>query len=293
MDGEDFILYTRWVVDQMKWLFWFGFFAITSSSTLAQLQHGTVGVVYFTKDKVIVAADSRVLVRGRSPADTACKIATPRGQMVFVSANVMSYTNGGIGDFVDSWSNNDEIHRAYDTASLLYATRHDRIVGTAFEWGKSISSHFESLLLSHPEKIDEIVGKNEVLTIAEIAGLDNDGTFILFQIRIFFKKGVSPAIFPEVRQILDCPKSFCAIGEVGIKDEFCNLASKRAKKEAKKWKPPKKSSPADYDILRTKRLVELTIQYHDDDVGGPVDAVQLDRDGTVRWIAPKENCQKD
>jgi hypothetical protein len=121
---------------------------------------------------------------------------------------------------------------------------------------------------------------------------DDDGTLILFQTDVTYQEGVLGNAVSTTRQVT-CPKSYCAIGEVAIVDEFVNLTSERAKEETQSWKPPKKSDPKDYDILKTIRLVELTIQYHNDDVGGSVDAVQMDKDGGVHWFAIKKNCAKD
>ena len=49
-----------------------------------------------------------------------------------------------------------------------------------------------------------------------------------------------------------------------------------------------------YDMLHAMRMVDLTMMYHKgNDVGGPVDAVQLRRsDGSerVHWYARKQNC---
>lgn len=277
----------------MKALFMLSLFTILCSPTHAQIQYGTIGVVYFTKDKVVVAADSRGLVGNTPPDDTVCKIATPHGQIVFVSSHAMGYRNSGL-DLVKPWSNVEEIHQAYDTASLLYSSRHDRIIGSAIEWGKSISSHFQSMLLWHSEQVIEVARTgNGILTRAMIGGVNDDGSLLLVETIITFQEGVLQYPSP-ITHTLECPKSYCAIGEVEIEQEFVNLTSKRAKKEARKWKPPKKSNPADFDILRAMRLVELTIQYHEgNDVGGKIDAVEMDKDGSMRWFAIKDNCAKD
>ncbi len=176
----------------------------------------------------------------------------------------------------------------------MHSTNHDRVVGTAIEWGNIISSKFGGALLSHPEQVAEVARQgNGILTRAIIGGLNDDGTLILLQTIVKYEGGVLSSPSAETTQITHCDKSYCAIGEVEVEQEFVNLTSERAKKEAKKWKPPKNSKPADYDILRAMRLVDLTIQYHGNDVGGPIDAVEMDKDGSVRWFAIKENCQKD
>jgi hypothetical protein len=83
------------------------------SPGLAQVEHGTVVVVYFTPDKIIMAADSRVIRIGQNipPNDEECKITVIRGQVIFSSANVASYTAPG-SDVVESWKNADEARSA-------------------------------------------------------------------------------------------------------------------------------------------------------------------------------------
>ena len=279
----------------MKRFLFLALFVIVSFPTLGQIEHGSIAVVYLTNDKIITAADSRGVLSGSGipPDDSACKIVAPDGRMIFASTGSVGYKNGGSNDFVQSWSNTEEIRRAYSTSSRLYSTNLDRIMGAANEWGRLISWHYQSLILWHPEMVAEKARKEHgVLTVGLFGGLGDDGTLILFQTDVTYQEGFLATASPNTRQVT-CPKSYCAIGEVAIVDEFVNLTSERAKEEAQNWKPPKKSDPKDYDILKTVRLVELTIQYHDDDVGGSVDAAQLDKNGRVHWFAIKKNCAKD
>ena len=286
----------------MKWLLPAALLVVICSPTSAQLQHGTVAVVYFTKGKIVVAADSRQLTSGDAPPDdTVCKIATPHGKLVFVSSGTVGYKSLDDRDSVQSWTNIEEVHRAYDKASLQYSTDYDRFSGTAWEWGNSISAHFESLLLANPGSVRADGGKSGVLTQSFMGWLESDGAPMLLYTRIVFHDGPFPSISHETIPVLhDCGlvKPYCPIGHEEIVTEFVNLTSERAKQEANTWMPPKNSRPADYDLLKTKRLVDLTIQYHvpkagrPSEVGGKIDAVEMDTGGSMRWFV-KENCAKD
>jgi hypothetical protein len=281
-----------------------GFFLITlaimGSPTVAQSRFGTVAVVYYTKDKIIVAADSRSTAS--EPGfmmvdDWVCKIATPHGKMIFVSSGFFSWHQAA-GDPVpvQSFSNVDEIYPAYETAARLYPS--NRLLGAAMEWGKLASSHAESLRLSHPEEIARDLQKEKgTLTRALFGGLADDGSLQLRMAVIEPQSATDPRVGFTTSEA-GCIKNYCAIGETDITQEFTTLASERARKEAKEWRPPDGSKPADYDILRTMRLVELTIKYHlsdagGSDVGGPIDAVEMDKNGSVRWFAAKKNCRQD
>jgi hypothetical protein len=187
----------------MKGPFLLIFLAVASSPTLAQIQHGTIGVVYYTKDKIIVAADSRVLPSfvNASPDDNECKVTTPYGKLVFVSSGAAAYHNGGVAGSVQSWSNIEEIHRAYSTTSLLYSTNYDRIMGTA----ESIASNWQSLLLEHPDVvIDAARMGNGILTRAIMGGFDNDGTLVIGEVAVSYQEGLSTIQFST--NGLSCPK---------------------------------------------------------------------------------------
>jgi hypothetical protein len=52
----------------------------------------------------------------------------------------------------------------------------------------------------------------------------------------------------------------------------------------------KKLLPGNSDAFKTMRVVELVIRYyHGNDIGGPVDAVQLGHAGSMHWYARKPN----
>jgi hypothetical protein len=270
--------------------------AIASCPAFAQIQQGSVAVVYYSEahDKIIMAADSRALWTGNPvPDNTACKIAAPQGKMLFVSTNFGGWKNGGPKDVVPSWMNVEEIHRAYNTASMLYTAPGARVHGAADEWGKLTTSHFQALLQEHPEAVTEFAKKNHgVLTKAFIGGLGNRGTMLLWKTTVSYQQGV---VSYEMHGV-GCPNSFCPIGGGAEKvaEEFTNQTSPRAIREAKEWKPPKSSKPEDYDILKTMRFVELSIKYYKgNDVGGKIDAVEMSKDGSVHWYTAKPNCTQD
>ena len=63
------------------------------SSAVARVKTGTIVVAYFTEDKIIMAADSRIVFDHQRTVknDSECKISTPYGKMIFSSSNFMGY----------------------------------------------------------------------------------------------------------------------------------------------------------------------------------------------------------
>jgi hypothetical protein len=255
------------------------------SSAIAQMQTGTVVVVYLTQEKVIMAADSRtVFDDNRPPNDSKCKIVALDGKVIFGSSGLMDFTT--ISPRLSlQWSNTEEARKAY--ASTVGSPTGKRIAAVANQWGQAIALNFQSLYFFYPQEITKRLRDNDILTQAYFAGIEN-GEPVLYWTTVSFG-GI--LITPQVRKIT-CPlQHFCAIGRTAISTEFTGLTSQRAKGEAVSWKPSPKADLADYDLLRTIRLVDLTIAYRwERDVGGPIDAVQLNRDGSLRWFQRKDNC---
>ena len=126
-------------------------------------------------------------------------------------------------------------------------------------------------------------------------GIGANGALVLFDTRVTLmpsKSGMVPRyhVIPTPK----CPwRDYCGIGHTEIVIEFASLLSPRAKLEAVRWKPSRKD--LDYNVAKMMRLVELTEKYQTGPptVGGLVDAVQLSKDGTLRWLDRKANCPEN
>src|SRR5262249_39507454 len=68
--------------------------------------------------------------------------------------------------------------------------------------------------------------------------------------------------------------------------EFSGLTSERAKAEEKRWIKPKGTSA---ELLTMIHYIKLAEKY-DKEVGGPVDALEFRKDGSVKWLHRKKNC---
>lgn len=270
-------------------------FFLVSSSAFPQVQHGTLGVVYMTKEKIVVAADSRSMELGVKgpPNDSQCKIAAPHGKFIFLVFWGIGYRNHGFPDTAPSWKSIDEIYKAYDAAPAprVPPVPDDVRMSTLTEWMNLVSVDFRTMYRIHRSAILNLADAGHgVLARGAMFGFDSKGTPSGRVGTIAFDEGQVYSLMDA--PILNCPNHFCSYGHVEIVDEFVNLKSPRARKEATEWKPPKGTAPKDYDILKAMRLVELAIQ-DGQDVGGKVDAVEMLRNGDVRWFAIKSNCRKD
>jgi hypothetical protein len=263
-----------------------------NSKAAAQLTQGSVAVGYFSDKKLIIAADSRAIdIKGGTPDDTKCKIAVLGGKVIFVSTGGAGYSTIEQSDPVQGWNNIDEARRAYEmiVGKSENASGHTRAV--ANQWAELMVTHFVGLNLFHPDRAASIAYVTHgVPTIALFGGRDLSGNLELISITITLVPNRIPAVAfgsPPVACTL------CVIGEADVPIEFIHVTSGRAKLDAKHWRAFNDSSTSDYDIRHTMHFVELTEKYHASNVGGPIDAVQLTREGNLRWLSRKKNCQAD
>ena len=170
-------------VKLIRWAYRFFLVLCLASPAMAQILHGTIAAVYFTKDKIVMAADSRgVLGLGKTPVpdNTECKIATPDGRMMFVSSGLSGYMPIDPRDMIRPWSNVQEIHRAYRNVIGRYGTPRGHVKEIANEWADLLLSHIRSL---YDANAKAVVAAQEggFLTSAILGGVDSAGRLALFR----------------------------------------------------------------------------------------------------------------
>lgn len=288
---------------QMK----FGFLLVLICSSLAvsEVNHGTIAVIYYTQDKIIVASDSRALFYSdRPPDDTQCKIAAFDGKFLFVSAGLAGSVRRRVDDPVPPWTNQDLARLAYDRLRGFPAAY--PVKSMAAEWTELELNNLKLLYRNHPEHILRAADMSPHGTIVDaiFGGIEN-GLLRLFAVQVRYDKTQVPPMRVSVSNYIDCPEetaNFCAMGESEIALEFLRQTSERARFEAKTWGPSPEVAPRDRNIAKAVRVIELTIRYQTGRVfrghkqklvGGPIDAVELDRSGSLHWYRKKKNCPEN
>jgi hypothetical protein len=278
------------------------FVLICASLAVAEVNHGTVGVIYYTQDKIIMAADSRALFSGSTtpPDDTQCKVAAPYGEFLFVSAGLGGSVRIKASDPVPPWSNQDLARVAYGKLRGFPAANFVKSV--AVKWTELELANLEIMYRYFPEHILKAADMGHGKIVDAMFGGREDGLLKLFLVQISFDKMQVPSMRVTIMDYFSCPEEtghFCVIGDSTIVLEFLKQTSKRARDEAGTWKPSPTVKARDRDIVRAMRLVELTIRYQtgimvdgqtQKDIGGPIDAVEFGRTGSLRWYQKKKNC---
>jgi hypothetical protein len=106
---------------------------IVYDSALSQIDSGTIAVMYYTPEKIIIAADSREKVVGNdgrtTHRDDECKLSSLGNKIAFVASGFSGYDKKGPGDKLSTWRASAEAHQAYsDVLAQLKNTTSRRVV---------------------------------------------------------------------------------------------------------------------------------------------------------------------
>jgi len=266
------------------------------SSSQTQVESGTVVIIGYSKEEVIIAADSRETDGHGAYRDEACKIAVLNNKLMFTAAGeARSVLNGS-----ELWDATREARAALaDTERLNTDAAGDFIDRVARRWGALLATNIGSNM--RPEEALKLAN-DQVLVNGMFIGLDDrQGLHMSHEIiraRIIEK---IPEIAVDSVKVVTMTENilFRALGEGDISDEFefgRSTRSRQWKLEVPRFaRVHRVSNEAAEAMLR----VDLTGAYGRDTVpnnptvhlvGGKTDAAELKRGGRVHWISRKSQC---
>jgi len=259
-----------------------------------------VGIVHLSKNEISVAADSIAIRKGRNRNPDiitfdACKVAAFGNNLVFVDAGTAGFIEM---PHVQGWDNIEEARAAYRSVLSKNSTIRGHVEDVLGEWARDITNRFNDMGTRYPDQFQAAVNPQGTLVDAFFGGEGSDGTLVLYGVSIHPTSHGSTVATADGGQ-KGCPyDSFCAVGRGDNMIEFAAGRTERARRENSSWHSagPYSNDSFEYSMSRAIHMVELTIQYQGagvNEVGGPIDAVQLRRiGGTVqaKWYTRKKNC---
>jgi hypothetical protein len=265
--------------------------ALWSYSAFAQAQHGTVIVVNFTKDKVIIAADSRAMNSDtrRPPDDCRCKISAFGKKIVFTTSGTAVFMKGSTSDPVEGWDNSEIANRA------ARESRYD-LDKTVLSWSSILADHWKSAYLWHSDM---------VIHAAEIGnGVITVGLFFQAEtgkykaVAVTFDRSRLEPIQMQLGDLSACwpcgqqdGARICVVGRIEAVDSICSK-SKGARDIIGNMSLDSLKTTNESALLAI-RLVDLAASLTaTKDVGGKIDAIEIEK-GALHWIARKPNCPED
>jgi hypothetical protein len=273
---------------------------LTVTLSRAQVGSGTIIVLDFAKDKLAIAADSRVSFDDRPPQDTHCKIEVFRHRIVFTNMGAVMRFKRNPLDASRSWDNSELARRAVREMGDPAKDPDTEIKDIASIWASSLAVYWRSVYQSDRELIDK-AAKNAagIITSAVFAEARN-GSIHWRTVAVGIMPDMTPSIQAFTGELHDCwpcgqGEKVCAMARPAIPEEFCTQSSQRAKDEAAQWAPsPELAARISRETLHAIRLVDNTIAFDPiRGLGGNIDALELRNDGTINWVFRKDNCPEN
>jgi hypothetical protein len=252
-----------------------------------EVMKGTVIIIGRTKDQVVVAADSRATLKN-SHNDDYCKISAFGKNLIFVSAGIRKFDLPGKVPAV--WD-------SYREALIASNNQAKNIQRVAADWGASSAEIIGPSASVNPVKfMRELDTHGTIFTIGVFAGLDPDGGIAATYAKLVIHPAAQAAS-KVVTYVLQksvpatSPVQWTIIGEAAIASEFLANKTTRARTGWADWNPdPANSASRENLAVNAAQLVKWTIQYGPPSVGGLVDEIMVDKEGT-HWLHRKNACK--
>jgi hypothetical protein len=192
------------------------------------------------------------------------------------------YKNSGIADLMPSWDALNEAKKAVlvdERMKSLDAV--DAVNNIASYWENNMLSIWKGMMLNHPTIALEIANRAHGHLTTGIFAVARNGS-VAYQWTLIILDDGKPRIW---RPNLDCQHWPCVAGMIDI-------ATKYMKSDTEFMTAyPSTTKSWGYELLRVIRLVDLTIaEDPSGTVHGPIDALDLSNNGTIRWRQKKANC---
>jgi hypothetical protein len=249
---------------------------------------GTFVIIDTMKDKVVIAADSRVGVPGIDvpPNDDYCKISTFHDKIVFTAAGISEFFGSNF-PFNPLWSNISVLKE-----SIHAVGANVNINAVAEEWERRMVLNWWLAYTKNPHGVRAIAAQG-IFVMAFWATIDDtESTPVERLSMIEWDEGMPiPIVVTHSARIpvycSDCGfvgHQFCGLGDIQVMAQTC--LSKTLYWQAWRASFSVRHIP-EWNIASD--FVAFTEEYSPGHVGGAIDLLELDRSG-IHWLAKKENC---
>ncbi|MGH9344038.1 MAG: hypothetical protein ACRD19_09785 [Terriglobia bacterium] len=281
----------------MKFLFALALIASFAPLAKPQVEGGSVLVVTYSPDEIVMAADSRVTnVKTGQFRDNYCKLSAPGGKVLFGTTGLVE----SIGGF-------DSTGLFRRIAGEINGNYKDGFVEQiATRWADAMDQNYAKMPANLVEQFIGENSGNRALDCTLFAGVEPSGSLSLVRARLFYGKpadGAPATVRYKIEVIpLESPTpgylNIAGCGNIDVLQQFTPPKTQPNQAEVEQWK----LFTGDVKAQIAVRLVNLTIACEKAEpfgghevvpVGGPVDAAEIERGGSVKWIQRKPSCPAD
>jgi hypothetical protein len=271
------------------------FVALVAYRSSAQVEHGTVVILNFSKDKLIVAADSRGSDSNndRPPDDSQCKLAQLNHRILFT-------TTGAVGHpgtlLIPAWNNMDVAISSMRSAVAAAGGQADIETVSAY-WAKALKDKWQGLYVENSAQVIRAaeIG-NGTITVGFFAQAKEEKIDWGIVLVTFDRMQVPPIQVVWSKDLAYCwpcgqsSARLCAGGQVAVPTQFCSALDSA---KASVGRNRRRKLRLDEELLtigagKMTAACDLT-----GSVGGPIDAIELTTKGEFRWLRRKSNCPEN
>ena len=279
--------------------------------TWSQVRSGSIVVLGRSRQRVVIAADSRVNLGNGKYEDSSCKITALSDNLVFSATGIVGDSSYLLPKSL-RFDATEEARRVF----LRYSQKPENflslgMVGTlASNWGTAMAKSFRAAADSSPATLQAWLKRvdlsHESPFIAGVfAGLESDGEISVYSVSVDYaqpREGpmlAEPFFLTSMPFSDEFPDDFPLLTPFGLPEivhEVSEGKSDRAKEENNIRHSLMKTLSAEaFAERQVIRMVDLTIAFHpkQEFVGGKIDAVELTRTGKVHWIQRKQSCPEN
>ena len=245
------------------------------------LEGGTVIAIAYSKQRIVIAADSMASFRKDGFQDEVCKVSSPARNVLFAASGIAGAGTWHAADIAREAATRIVGNNPYLSESMLIS------IAQGFARGMA-----EKLRELPPEAV--MKQRRESQTSAIFAGLDRANEINLVRVTIEpVPLGRTLEVRTNVRSV-DADKTgthFLVMGRPAIAMEFLEGKTERAKAEIAQWRNYF-ANTKDLEEDVAIRLIELSSFFEDrkDLVGGATAAIRMDGRGGVRWLRKPPAC---
>ena len=269
-----------------------------------QLRSGTIVVISYSKQKVILAADSRANLGDDRYEDSYCKVTALSNKLIFAATGIVGDNSYLLPEDLRFGAIEEARKAAASTITNPDPFGYGTVGAVATRWGQAMTVRFtKASKIRLDEWLKAINATDErAFVIGIFAGLEPTGEVAVKCVHVDYGEPQKGHFVPIARynlQFIDMssiPDGITMIEAYGMPEVIQEIKAgktQRAKEEAVAMaKLAKQLTPEEFDRARVIRLVDLTLAYHPKQkfVGGNIDALELLHSGRVNWIQRKNNC---
>lgn len=261
-----------------------------------QVKAGTAVVMLFSHGYVVFAAESRVIQVGKGTLyhDDACKVHAISNKFIFASAGVNGFEPES-GKNGNAWSAYDEPGKLVDQLPDM----DDPVYGLAELWVESLEQHVNRALVVNPEPMMDFLQKEggEMLSSGMFAGQTKQGQLVIYKAVLNCScagnsRRTSHAILPVSLSARTGGGAMGTREALRLLDELRQESSERARASVDQFGRDHAGQGGSKMLgAAAVASLEFVLKYsREEDVGGPIDAVEMTPAGDIHWIQRKSNC---